>query len=79
MSEEIRWEFFDDNISGIMRSDAMIDVLRECANQIKERCSGNYEISEYVGPTRANVSIYTTDRKTYFKNLKDNELAKALR
>lgn len=79
MSSDIKWEFFDDNISGIMRSEEMIDVLTDCANQIKNRCSGSYEISQYVGPNRANVSIYTSDRKTYFKNLKDNELAKALR
>lgn len=79
MSSEIKWEFFDDNISGIMRSEEMIGVLTDCANQIKNRCSGAYEISQYVGPKRANVSIYTSDKKTYFKNLKDNELAKALR
>lgn len=75
----IEWEFYDDNISGIMRSSEMVKVLTEHANAIKNRCSGSYELSEHIGPTRANVSIYTEDRKTLFKNLKDNELAKALR
>lgn len=79
MADDFKIELIESNISGLMRSSEMVSFLRDRAEEIRGRCSGTYETSEYIGENRANVSICTTDRKTYFKNLKDNELAKALR
>ena len=39
---------------------------------------GYYDANQCIGKTRANVSIITRDKKTFFKNLKDNELLKAI-
>lgn len=72
---------FDLNESGVrelMQSNEMINVLDEYAQGVIRKCSGNYETSSYVGKTRANVSVVTSDEKTFFKNLNDNEVLKAL-
>lgn len=63
----------------LMRSDAIVSELETVAQNIIDRCEGNYETNTYIGPTRANVSINTSDEKTFYKNLSDNELLKALR
>lgn len=78
-NDEIEIELLTDNISGLLRSEDVISYMQELAEEIKGRCSGSYEIDTFKGSNRANVSIYTTDRKTFGKNLKDNELLKALR
>lgn len=70
------------NIPGLIElrnSDEVTGFLSKKADEIIGKCSGNYEKSEYHGPSRANVSIFTTDEKTRFKNMQDNELIKALK
>lgn len=62
-----------------MKSSEMQALLQEKANEVVSRCGGSYETDVYVGRTRANASIITHDSATYHRNLKDNELLKALR
>lgn len=72
-------ELFSSGIQELMKSDEVIEELQKHADEIVSKCSGNYETSQYVGKSRANVSIYTTDKDTFFRNLHNNELLKALR
>lgn len=69
------------NIKGLIElrnSKEIQDFLQTCANDIVSRCSGSYETNTYTGKTRANASIITRDSATYHRNLKTNELLKAL-
>lgn len=75
---KIKIELNSAGIQELMKSKEIIGYMDELANGVVARCGGAYETNSYVGKTRANVSIITRDRKTYFKNLKDNELLKAL-
>jgi hypothetical protein len=68
-----------DGIRQLLKSDAVVSVLEQEAQRIIKSCSGSYETNTYIGTNRANVGITTSDRKTFFKNLQDNELLKALR
>lgn len=54
-------------------------VLKAEADRIASSCDGDYDTDVRAGKTRANASIVTRDRKTFFKNLKDNELLKHLK
>lgn len=65
-------------VGNLLKSDEVMAELNAQADAIIGRCSGNYEKSEYVGKTRANVAIMTTDEETFHSNLKNNELLKAL-
>ena len=66
-------------VGNLLKSNEVMQELNAQADVIINRTSGNYEKSEYVGRTRANVSIMTSDKDTYYRNLQDNELLKALR
>ena len=66
-------------INELMKSEEMQKILQEKADEIVRSLSGSYETDTYVGKTRANASIVTHDSATYHRNLKDNELLKALR
>lgn len=63
----------------LMQSDAIVETLQQQADAVVERCpKGKYETSKWIGIHRANVSIFTTDKVTFFRNLHTNELLKAL-
>lgn len=80
MSSNIEIELLSSGIQSLMKSDDVMKELQTRADNIVKKCpNGNYETSQYVGRNRANVSIYTTDSATYFRNLENNELLKALR
>lgn len=68
-----------DGIRELLRSEEVQGMLQERANEIVRRCGGVYDTDVYVGKNRANSSIVTHDSATYHRNLKDNELLKALR
>lgn len=74
----IKIELNKSGIEALMKSEEIIGEMNEHASNIINRCGGLYEQNSYVGKTRANVSIITRDRATFFKNLKENELLKAL-
>lgn len=62
----------------LMKSEEIQDTLQNEADKVVSRCKGDYDTDVYVGKNRANASIVTRDKKTFFKNLRDNELLKAL-
>ena len=65
-------------VGNLLKSNEVMAELNAQADAIIGRFSGNYEKSEYVGKTRANVAVMTTDEETFHSNLKNNELLKAL-
>jgi hypothetical protein len=70
------------NYSGVaelMKSPAMVDLLREKAKSIQDKAGDGYEISSFVGENRANVSVKTKSRKAIRDNNKNNTLLKAMR
>lgn len=70
------------NYSGVaelMKSPAMVDLLREKAKSIQDKAGDGYEISSFVGKNRANVSVKTKSRKAIRDNKKNNTLLKAMR
>lgn len=62
----------------LMKSEEIQGELAKHAQEIVSRCGGVYDTDIYIGKTRANASIVTHDSATYHRNLKDNELLKAL-
>lgn len=75
-----RVKLISSGIQELMKSEEVIGELQRHADNIVKKCAkGSYATSQYVGKSRANVSIYTTDRATYFRNLHTNELMKNLK
>ena len=73
---------FELNYSGVaelMKSSVMIEVLRDKARGIQGAAGDGYEVSSYVGKSRANVSVKTKTKKAIRDNNKNNTLLKAMR
>lgn len=62
----------------LLKGEWIDSVMKEVAEGVVDKCGGSYDVETYSGKNRDNVSVATSDRSTYFKNLKDNELLKAL-
>lgn len=75
---KVKIELLKSGIEELMKSEEIQEVLQSEANEVVGRCAGSYDVDIFVGKTRANSSIITRDSATYHKNLKDNELLKAL-
>lgn len=76
---KVRVEINQESLHELMKSEEMQEILSECAIEIMKQCKkGNYQSDIYVGAKRANASISSRDSATYYRNLRDNELLKAL-
>lgn len=51
----------------------------EYASQVANRAGEGWETKEYKGKNRAGATVYTDDEKTFYRNLHNNTLEKALK
>ena len=65
-------------VGELLKSDDMMAVCRKYAEEISDRAGDGYEISEYVGQTRVNVSVYAATDEAMKECYEDNTLLKAL-
>lgn len=78
MSNKVDVKLNSSGIQELMKSESVQELLLATADTVVKRCDGSYATNVYVGKTRANASIITNDSATYHRNLKNNELLKAL-
>lgn len=74
-----KFELNRNGVAELMKSPAMIELLRDKARGIQEVAGDGYEVSSYVGKNRANVSVKTKTKKAIRDNNKNNTLLKAMR
>ena len=63
----------------LLKGEDMKKVLSEKADEIIGRCGDGFESDPHIGRNRANVLIKTNSIKSYYKNLKENTILKALK
>lgn len=61
-----------------MKSAEMKAVLDETAQHIAESAEGDYKVDTLIGRTRANAEVSCASAKTYYDNLRNNTLLKAM-
>lgn len=67
-------------INELRKCEELESYMTEIAEGIRSRCSGNYEVSApFKGKYHSNVEVSTADKETFFRNLHNNELLKALK
>lgn len=72
---------FDLNRSGVrdlMRSNEMMAICVNHANQVQTRAGDGYEVSTFTGMNRVNASVITATYEARKDNLENNTLLKAL-
>lgn len=57
MSKKVEIVLDSDGIKEFLKSDEVIQILKDEAEKIAAEVSGSMEVGSYVGLTRANVSI----------------------
>lgn len=65
-------------VGELLKSDEMMAVCRSYAEDICSRVGDGYDISEYVGKTRVNVSVSAATEEAIKECYEDNTLLKAL-
>lgn len=65
-------------VGQLLKSDEMMAACRKYADEVSARAGDGYEISEYVGETRVNVSVYAATEEALKECYEDNTLLKAL-
>lgn len=65
-------------VGDLLKSDEMMAACRKYAEDIQASAGDGYEISEYVGQNRVNVSVYAATEEAMKECYEDNTLLKAL-
>lgn len=73
-----RFELNRDGVKQIMQSAEMKAVLEETAQHIANSAEGDYKVDTMTGRTRANAEVSCGSVSTYYDNLKNNTLLKAM-
>lgn len=66
-------------VAELMKSAKMQDILNAKAKEVASRCGDGYEVSAYVGKSRANASVKAETKQAKLDNSKNNILLKALK
>lgn len=74
-----QFELNREGVKQLMKSAEMKAVLDEMAHHIAENAEGDYKVDSMTGRTRANAKVSCASAKTYYDNLRNNTLLKAMR
>ena len=61
----------------LLRSQEALGVCEQYANTVRGRAGDGYEVSTYIGKTRANASVYAATYEARKDNYENNTLLKA--
>ena len=75
----VRIELNSEGIQELLKSAEVMAECRSHAAEMAERLgTDNYEVSEYTGTTRVNVSVSAKTQKAVQDNLENNTMLKAV-
>lgn len=75
---DIEIELHDEGFQELLKSEEIGDYISELANNVANRAEGNYEADVQTGKYRKIARVKTADQETYYRNMKNNYLLKAL-
>ena len=79
MSKEFKFELNRAGVGELLKGEAIQGILKEHASEIQSRAGVGYSSDSYVGATRANAMVFPDSPEAYFRNLKNNNLLKAIK
>lgn len=79
MSDNMKLVLNSEGVRALLQSDALRDVCEEYADGILQRAGDGFKRDTRIGRYRVKVAVKTDGPAAYYKNLKDNTLAKAMR
>lgn len=79
MTKKVVFKLSREGVRHLMSEDAMQAILEELAYGISQRCGAGFEVTTYVGKSRANASVHAATAEAYFRNLHGNTILKAMK
>lgn len=76
---KFKFELNGNGVKELLNSAEMKKILVDEANSIKNKAGSGYEISEYSGKNRPNVSVKAESEKARMDNNQNNTLLKAIK
>lgn len=73
-----RFELNRDGVRQIMQNAEMKALLDDTAQHIARSAEGDYKVDTITGRTRANAEVACASTETYYDNLRNNTLLKAM-
>lgn len=71
---KVRFELNREGVRELLRSDAMMGICKEYAEEIRNKCGDDYEVTTHRGAVRVNASTQVAVEG----NLKNNTLLRSL-
>lgn len=78
MSNNVRIELISSGVRELLHCSEIAGACREAAQTYADRLGDGYELSEYSGRTRVNVSVYAATDGANRDNLENNTMLKGL-
>lgn len=75
---KVKFELNLPGLNQIMKSDGMQAHLQAAGDAVTNVADGNYGVDVHVATWTAIASVYPEDLESYRKNMKQNELLKAV-
>lgn len=75
---KLKIELDSAGIQALLKSQEIVETLQEQADNIRAQLGDQYQTSQHIGKTRANVSVYTEDPDALQDNAKNNTMLKAM-
>lgn len=73
---KVKFELNRAGVRELMQSDEAVNVCKQYADAMQARAGEGYEVSTYIGKTRANASVYAATEEARKDNLENNTLLK---
>lgn len=78
MANKVTIKLNSEGVRSLLRSEEMLTVCEQYANQVGARLGSGYEVSTYVGTNRVNASVTAVSDSAKKDNLDNNSLLKAV-
>jgi hypothetical protein len=75
---KVKFELNREGVSELLRSQEVLDLCTEYANNALARLGDGYEVNTMVGAVRANAEVYAQSFAAKRENLKSNTILKAV-
>lgn len=75
---KVKFELNRAGVRELMQSHEMVEALKEYATRAQQRLGDGYEVSTYVGRSRANAMVSADSFAAKRENLKSNSIIKAV-
>ena len=75
---KLKIELDSAGIQTLLKFQEIVETLQEQADNIRAQLGDQYQTSQHIGKTRANVSVYTEDPDALQDNAKNNTMLKAM-